>query len=171
MAKKPNGSATAEDGDLLGPTKAMAVKTLTGDLRDFILDRLRHEKNEQPWNKRSENEQRETVSRVEDAVRHAVTQAVELIAGQGHHVMRATLASIQVKDGLKATLEMSKHDQLRHQFMDAQGATVLVVVADINEFVGERAPVKITPDQTRLAIDPAIGVQHSEANSAAEQAQ
>jgi 2-hydroxy-3-keto-5-methylthiopentenyl-1-phosphate phosphatase len=167
MAKNPNGSA---GDDLLAATKELAVKTLTGDLRDFILDRMRHEHDARPWNKRGENEQRDTVNRVQDAVRAAVTRVVELIASQGHHAMSAVLTQITVKDGFKAVLEMSKHDPLRHQFVDAQGATVLVVMADIDEFVGERAPVKITPDQSKLAIDPALAVQHSEADSAREQA-
>ena len=44
-------------------TLALATETLTGDIRDFILDRLRHEQDRRPWHQRSETEQRDTVHR------------------------------------------------------------------------------------------------------------
>lgn len=184
MTKKPingrsngstNGAANPEDRPGWQPdrdftdetavdTVNVATETLTGDLRDFILDRLRHEQSKRPWHERSEADQRDTVHQVEAAVERVVRKAVELIAAQGLKTMRATLESITVKDGLKATLSMSKFDEERHKLIDSQGQTVLVVVADPEAFTGERDPVEIKPDQPELSEG--VVVVHSEPDGA-----
>lgn len=144
----------------------IAAETLPGDLRDFILDRLRHEQNKRPWHERSEAEQRDTVHQVETAVRHAVRQAVEIIAAGGLRTIRATLDQVTVKEGIKGTVTLSKHDEHRHTLVDAVGSTVLIVVADPDDFTGEREAVDIKPDQTEM-LDKA-GVVHSTEDERAE---
>lgn len=163
MSKRQKTEAVAEiiEDDTLQPALDLAAETLTGDLRDFILDRLKHEQSKQPWHQRSEVDQREAVHQVETAVRHAVTTAVEIIAGHGRRTIKATIEQITIKDGYKAVLTASKHDESRHHLADAQGKTVLIVVADPDEFTGERAEVEISPDQTSL-LGEAVMVQHSE---------
>ncbi len=151
---KPNTQAAA----------GVAAKTLTGDIRDFILDRLRYEQDKRPWNKRSETEQRETIAKVEEAVHASVEKAVQIIAAAGMQTIQATLDSVTVKDGIKAVFTLAKHDPLRHQLVDAQGSVVMIVVANPDEFEGERAPAEVIPDQAPLPIDEATGVQHSGAD-------
>ena len=73
----------------------LAKETLTGDLRDFILDRLKHEQSKAPWHQRSEADQREAVHQVEAAVRSAVTRAVEIIAGHGRRTIKATIEQLR----------------------------------------------------------------------------
>lgn len=164
MAKKKNGGAEAleldpADDGANDAAIAFAKETLTGDLRDFILQRLRYEQSKLPWNKRSETEQLETVHQVEAAVRTAVGNAVELIASHGRAVIRATIETVTIKDGIKATLSMSKFDENRHMLADAQGGTVLLVLADADEFVGEQGAVEIIPDQPTMHDTMAV---HSE---------
>jgi hypothetical protein len=144
----------------------VAAETLTGDLRDFILDRLRHEQSKRPWHERGEADQRDTVHQVESAVRSAVRQAVEIIAAGGLKTIKASIEQVTVKDGIKAVLTMSKFDEHRHNLIDATGQTVLIVVADPEDFSGERAPVEIKPDQSEM-LDEAIVVVHSEPDHAA----
>jgi len=157
MAKKPNKKDAAEaaqfpldEDDISDVTLQVAVKTLTGDIRDFILDRLRHEQDKRAWHMRSEAEQRDTVHKVESAVHEIVTKAVEIIAAGGRRTIRATLDQVTVKDGIVGKIVMMKSDPLRHQFADSVGSQILIVVADPDEFTGERAPAKITPDQGDL---------------------
>lgn len=161
---KTNGHTTIDmidaDRDLDEATIDVAAATLTGDLRDFILDRLRHEQNKRAWHERSEAEQRDTVHQVETAVRHAVTQAIEIIAAGGLRTIKASIEQITVKDGIKATLTMSKFDENRHNLIDATGKTVLIVVADPEDFTGERAEVQITPDQMEILKN--VTVVHSD---------
>ena len=164
MAKhKANGDVPAadlvDDPAGLADTVDVAVETLSGDVRDFILDRLKHEQNKRPWHERSEAEQRDTVHAVEAHVTGLLRQAVELIAAQGRRTIRATLEAVTIKDGIKATVSLSKFDPQRHSLSDAQGASILIVVADPEEFQGERGPVEITPDQATLGVD--AGVVHS----------
>ena len=164
MAKKTNGQhAEPVDDDAEQKAVELAAETLTGDLRDFILDRLRHEQAKKPWNERSEGEQRETIREVERAMRYAAKQAVEIIAARGMKTIRATLEQVTVKEGIKATLMLSKFDAQRHSLIDATGAAVMVVVADVEDFVGEKAPAEIKPDAPELAL-----AVHSAADGAGE---
>ena len=149
------------DAELLVEAQSLAVETLTGDIRTFILDRLKHEQSKRPWHERSETDQRDTVQQVEAAVREAMTKAVELIAGHGRRTIKATLDKVVVKDGITATLVMSKFDAQRHALFDSTGQSVLVVVADPEEFTGEREPVTIKPDQGDLVEQ--VGAVHSAA--------
>lgn len=153
-----------EDEDLLAATIDFAANTLTGDLRDTFLDKLRHEQDKRPWHERSEAEQRQTVHDVETTMRHIVTRAVEIIAGHGRRTIKASVESVVFKDGIKAVLTASKFDVNRHNLADAAGRTVLIVVADPDEFTGEKAPVEVTPDQATLLGDAAM-VVHSEGDS------
>lgn len=128
----------------------IAADTLTGDVRDFILDRLKHEQNKRPWHERSEAEQRETVHAVEAAVQRVVRQAIELLASNGRPTIKATVEQVVIKEGIKAVLTLPRSSEQRHALADATGFTVLLVVADPANFTGEREPVAITPDQADL---------------------
>jgi hypothetical protein len=156
MARKKAASVAAdtqemdEDAEVLAVAQDLATETLTGDVRDFILDRLRHEQDRLPWHERSEAEQRDTVYRVETAVHKVVRQAVEIIAAGGRRSIRATLEQITVKDGITGKVVLSKFDEQRYALMDAAGSSILIVVADPEEFTGERSSVAIRPDQSEL---------------------
>jgi glutamate 5-kinase len=158
--ENPNVSIVAADHEEPDDTTIdIAAETLTGDMRDFMLDRLRHEQNKRPWHERSEAEQRDTVHQVESACREMARKAVEIIAAGGLRTIKATIEQVTVKDGIKATLTMSKFDENRHNLIDATGSTVLIVVADPEDFTGERAPVEIKPDNPGLPLD--VHVVHS----------
>ena len=153
------------DPDAASAAIDVATETLTGDIRDFILDRLRHEQSKAPWHQRAEADQRDTVHQVETAVERVIRKAVELIAAQGRRTIRATLEQVTVKDGITGKIVLSKFDEQRHALMDATGATILIVVADPDSFTGERAPVEILPDQMELGAGEAgVLVEHSEAD-------
>lgn len=147
------GEMPPSDEELLAEGQDLAADTLTGDIRDFILDRLRHEQSKRPWHERSESDQRQTVHDVEAVVQRLVRTAVDLIAGHGRRAIRAHLEQVTIKDGIKAVLTMPPSSEERHKLYDAQGFDVLVVVADPEEFTGERAPVAISPDQPTLPTE------------------
>jgi hypothetical protein len=131
-------------------THELAAATATGDLRDFILNRLRYEQDKRPWNQRSESDQHATVASVEASCSELVTKLIEMLAAGGRKTISCTLSQATVKDGIKAVLEISKHDALRHILLDSIGSRVLIVVADPSDFQGERAPAEIKPDQGEL---------------------
>jgi len=145
----------------------IAADTLTGDLRDFIIDRLRYEQDTRPWSQRSEQSQRDTIAAVESAVHEAVQKAVEVIASHGRQVIRAVVDVVQIKDGMKITLTAPRSSRYRNAIIDAVGNVVMVVVADPDAFAGERAPVDVTPDQADL-VTAISGVVHSEPDGTKE---
>lgn len=170
---KKNGTViealtTAEDIDeaeRVAEAADMAAETMTGDIRDFILDRLRHEQSKRPWHERSEADQRMVVYEVEAAVREHVRTAVEIMAGHGRRTIRATVESVTVKGGYKAVLTTSRSDENRHALSDAVGYAVLLVIADPEEFTGERAPAEIVPDQANM-LPADVAVVHSDPDGA-----
>lgn len=126
----------------------VSTDTLRGDLRDAVLDRLRAMP--KPWTVMSEQEQREMIEGVERVSRHLVTQAVQLIASNGHPHMQAVLERMVAKDGLQITLKASRHDPLRHDVFDALGGPAMIVLASSEQYLGERGPAKPDPDQPPL---------------------
>lgn len=131
-------------------TLKLARETLTGDIRDFLLDRLKHDKNTLPWNLLSEDKQRDAIQQTTDAASAMVDKAVRIIAADGRAVMVGDLDTVTIKDGVKAVIKLSKSDPLRHALIDSQGAAVLLVVATSDAYQGERKAVHPTPDQPNL---------------------
>lgn len=128
----------------------IAKVTMTGDLRDCLLDFMKHDKNPLPWNLQGEDDQAATIEKVEKAVQYAVERCVQLIAAENRSVITAKLDQVVIKDGIKATLILSKMAPERHQLCDSQGANVLILISDTMPFEGERAPAEITPLQSVL---------------------
>lgn len=170
MARKKSAPPPELDEDedaeaqRLAEATEIAVETMTGDLRDFVLSLLQHEQSKRPWHERSEADQKDTVHRVDSSVREVVRKAVEQMAGHGRSTIKAVIEKAEVKDGIKAVLTLSRSDKHRFQLLDAVGFSVMIVVADPDEFTGERAPVEINPDQSSLLGD--TMAVHSEPDNA-----
>lgn len=96
--------------------------------------------------------QDQVIDRVERQCKHAVDQAVHIIASEARATVMATLESITVKDGIKAVLNLSKGDPKRHELIDCTGQQVLVVIANTEAFIGGDRP-QSDPDQLGLSID------------------
>lgn len=126
----------------------LASETLSGDIRDFLLDRIKTFG--KPWVAMTEDEQREQIISAKEAANHLVREAVKIIASEGRKVIAATLDKVTVKDGIKAEISLAKTDELRHELIDSQGQAVLVVVAGVEEFQGERAPADPMPNQVDM---------------------
>jgi len=164
MARKKNGTTETvviqeddDDAERMAEAQDMAAETLTGDVRDRLLETLRFEQSKLPWDKRSEADQQDTVHRMENFARDLVTKAVEVIASHGRVVIQAFIEKAEVKEGIKAVVTLGRSDRNRHMLLDAVGARVMIVIADPDTFTGERAPVEIAPDQPELPV----GVVHS----------
>ena len=131
----------------------LATETLMGDLRDFLLDRLKHDHNPLPWNMRPEKDQAETIERTTSAVRTWVHRACTLIAAGGVQAARGSLVKFQAKDGIQMQINVGISDPLRHALMDHVGQPVMVILADVEAHQGERSAVKPTPDQASILDD------------------
>lgn len=126
----------------------LAADTLTGDIRDALLDNIKNM--QKPWQQLTENQQKGVAIAVEDMAKNVVRKAVTIIAKQGRTVIQASLEKITIKDGIKAEVALSQFSEHRHALCDSQGKAVLIVVADAEEFTGEREAVEIDKDQGDL---------------------
>lgn len=137
-----NDSITGEP-----PTIRLVTDTLAGSVRDFILNQLKFNHSPVPWDERSEEDQKRLVSDISALVREGISEAVRAIASDGRPVVVGTLKSIAVQGGIKAVVELPRHDPRRHEVMDATGQEVLLVVSGATPFLNEGEAVRIKPDQ------------------------
>lgn len=126
----------------------LAAATLTGDVRDAILDQIRNLQS--PWQKAPEAVQEAIIESISKTAEHLVRECVKLVASAGRKVITGNLDQIVVKDGIKAVVKLSKSDPYRHELMDSQGQAVLIVVADPEEFTGSKDDAKADLDQPNL---------------------
>lgn len=134
----------------------VASRTMTGDLRDVLLDIMRTPKlSGKAWKDMSEDEQRQVRDQITSKVEYSVSRAVDIIKSEGRQHVKVLLKSVTIKDGIKGAFEAPKASELRHELIDAQGDTCLVVLLGSDKYKGERAPVKIDKDQRELPTEPA----------------
>jgi hypothetical protein len=133
----------------MSDAQSIAAATMSGDLRDYLLAQIKVW-SEIPWGKQPAHEQRAIAAQIEHATREAVRNAVEQLAANGAKPVRGRLVKIAAKDVLQLQVDVIKTENGRHQLLDGIGSTVLLTVAAAEQYFGERAPVKIEPDQPEL---------------------
>lgn len=141
MTEKTQKDETTSAADL-------AASTLTGDIRDFLLDRVK--RLGKPWVAMSEDEQADQIHAAKEAAEHLVKQVCHIIASDGRKAVVGELRKVTQDTCIKVVIEFSKQDEQRHAIWDAQGQTVLLVVAGADTFTGERGPAEPDPDQGSL---------------------
>ena len=155
-------SSSDYEPDTLHAQGAFFADSLIGEVRDFILDRVRHEQNLAPWNERPEADQREAVSRATVAARRLLREVVEIVAASGLVSLRATVKSIK-NDGkeiqIAATCPITAEE--RHALFDAAGGRVLLALPMMHVY-GEGDPVEVAPDQPGLPMTEGAGVDAGE---------
>lgn len=144
-----SAAATAEN-DMDARAMKIARATLTGDVRDIILNDMKERKTSLPWNLRTEDQQAELIAQVTSMSLSIVERVVEIVAAGGRRTIRANLTKITIKDGIKAEIELSKQDEQRHELFDSQGSMVMIVIADAEIYEGDRKPVTIEGPQKEM---------------------
>ncbi|OPZ78659.1 MAG: hypothetical protein BWY78_00467 [Alphaproteobacteria bacterium ADurb.Bin438] len=124
----------------------LAKKTLSGDIRDFLVDRLRQFP--KPWQKMTEAEQEREIESASKAAENLITEALRIISSNGRDVVVATLDKLTIKDGIK--VEASTGIKYLQSIGEVVGQEILIVTNSVNEFVGESKPCKADPDQPEL---------------------
>jgi hypothetical protein len=114
----------------------LAVETLSGDLADALLDRIKNLR--KPWQQCNQAEQRDLVTGMRGATEHLVTEAVRKIAAFGRRVIVVHVEKVDIKGGLKATITCQKTQQALLDLGMAEGNTALIVLADEEQFIGAR---------------------------------
>lgn len=143
---QPHGLGRVDD------IMALQASTLVGDVRDLLLQEARDVKEVLPWTSRSEREQQDIIDRVDRFSRDMVRRTIELVIGDEHPSVRATVDSWTVKDGLKIVLKAAAAPA--HIEALTNGTSLpLLVFAGMEDVAGERAPITPLKDEPPL-IDP-----------------
>lgn len=126
----------------------LASTTLTGDIRDFLLDRVKALG--KPWAAMSEDEQSDQIHAAKSAAESLVKKACQIIAANGKKALNGKLVKISIKDKIQCQVDFNTDDEQRHALFDARGLSVSIVLADAEPFTGERGPAEPTPNQGDL---------------------
>lgn len=121
----------------------LAARTLTGDLRDFIVEQFRAMRD--PWHKLSESRQSVLAAEAQDFADSIVTSVVNLLAARDFPAVAAVLGEVKFNEkgcDLKLGLSRLTRDA-RHAIVDARGGQIMLVIADPGEFNGARGPAKV----------------------------
>ena len=123
-----------------------AAETLTGDIRDFLVDRLRNFP--KVWAQMTEDEQENEIEAATKVADNLVSRAVKIIASAGRKTVDARLEKITISKNceLKITTNICNVEDLTPCLNDA----ILLVTSGVDEFTGERAPCKADPDEPEL---------------------
>lgn len=146
MTKPPSHAAQQQKtiDDMVG-------ETLLGSLMSLVRQELAAA--QKPWQAMSEEEQADSINRIEMCCRQAVTKAAKIIASDDRASVTAKLEQLTVKDGIKAVLKLPK-DTASTQFLsDSVGKSVLLVFVDPELHMGGADTVTADPNQRALLAD------------------
>lgn len=143
-------NAVTDNANIAGISE-IAAETMHGDLMAVVIDEVKALPD--VWQKLSEDEQDQVIDRVKTRTRDAIEDCVRIIATQGFVRLRAAVESVTVKDGIKAVLKVGQYDPHRHELVDATGSNAVIVLADLDAFLGGTDQVKADPDQQSLVLD------------------
>lgn len=150
--------------DMEGEEDDLQLDTLRGDIRDAMLNRIRHMKTS--WSLCTEAEQVEIVNGLELAAKNLVRGVVrQLTAHEFPHAV-VTLGEVKIggTKGIEAKITCPNIELNRNVLGDHVGEMVQIVMIDSDTFMGERDSADIQPDQG----DMFAGGQDDEDGSAEE---
>ena len=133
--------------DMEGQEDDLQLDTLRGDIRDAMLNRIRHMKTS--WSLCTEAEQNEIVNGLELAAKNLVRGVVrQLTAHEFPHAV-VTLGEVKIggSKGIEAKITCTNIEVNRNTLGDHVGEMVQIVMIDSDKFMGERDPADVQPDQ------------------------
>lgn len=164
MSDQQNGDASGDvnAGNGLGQAAAastgpaLAEKTLTGDLRDFILRLFRDERN--PWHLMSEERQTRLAAQVDAECEMLVERAIGFIAAHDFPSLDAVVKEVGFKEkGIEIKLDALAFAarEMRHRLADSRGGSIVLVLADPTVFRGSRGIVAVDRQEPELPLSEA----------------
>lgn len=122
-------------------TPELSDKTLTGDIRDFLLVWIRNMK--KPFEAMSESDQRDLIDAVEGSARELVGGVIAVVSGRGFEKAFVKLGKFSVGDGIEAKIITDRSERNLLNFNDFAGRSAMLIFADPAEFDGARAPARV----------------------------
>lgn len=130
----------------------LQIDTLSGDIRDALLMRVRTMK--RPWSMMTEAEQTDVANGLDLTARDLIARAVRLLSSWEFPRAVVRLQDVKIvggeKAGITAKVECANISEYRDVLGEHAGQMMVLVAVDSDNFKGERAPAKIDPDQPSL---------------------
>lgn len=139
--------------DMEGTIGDLDLETLSGDIRDEMVTRVKHLKT--TWGFLSQGEQAEIANGLELFAKNLLRKIVGKLAKHEFEHVVVTLAEHKVKGGkdIEAKITCPNIQTYRNTLGDHTGSMCMLMMVDAETFFGERAPVKTDPDQPGLDLD------------------
>ena len=139
--------------DMEGGAPDLELESMSGDMRDEMLTRIKHLK--ATWGLLSQNEQMDVANGLELFAKAIVRRAVHLVTRQKFPHTAVQLAEMKIKGGkdIEAKIICGNIQHNREVLGEHIGQFVQIVMIDSDTFMGERAAVQIDPDQPGLNLD------------------
>ena len=128
---------------------------LAGEIRNWLLDRMRDTHDSRAWDKRPAEAQQLAISHAECFGINLVRDVVEALAEDGGNPIKATLGKVTRNgDEVKSDVTLLMHeddDQDGHSLFSASGKRVMIVVSDPEQYTGLDG--RPDPDEDQGALD------------------
>jgi hypothetical protein len=145
-------TATAEPEEAKDPIGDVA-ETVCRDLLEALV--LEIKLLERPWDAMPQAQQDELIERLRRRLLDNMRKAIAAIVSDQRPVLPATVESVTFKDGIKATLKISKHAVGRHDLADCEGSDVIIVIVDPSQYMQGVHDVRGAPDQGEIGVEDA----------------
>lgn len=127
--------------------KAFAAEFLLGSIMKAATKHLKTLA--KPWIDLKEGEQKRVLATVQQDCRHAVQDAIDIIASNARLTFQANVDQVVFKDGVKAVLTLAKGDWA-HSLADAEGGYVTIVIEERSKLLAEGDALEVDKDQKAL---------------------
>lgn len=145
------------------------AETLSGDIRDSFLTIFRDVKD--PWAKLPEFDQMTINARVERLAQDLVRRAVFIALDRGFVHIPVTTGKAVLADGIKIEVSASRIAKNCTILGENPPGPAVLVFADVEDFIGERAPAPVDQDQPGLPIVEVDGVERETSDLTIDQAE
>lgn len=125
----------------------IASETMLGDLMHVVVDSVKSMP--RTWQEMSEQQQDDYLAMIDKQCRAAIEQCVQIIASQGMVRMPVEIVQTTIKDGVKVQVELVRAEQVV-EMVEARTKYAMLVMANVNDFVGEEGKPKADKDQQDL---------------------
>lgn len=130
----------------------LALDTLSGDVRDAMLTQFRSM--QKPWAQMNQNEQTRFNDAIDQASRHLVREAVNLMTDSEFPTVRVHLGDVKIgKNGIEAKITCENTEDSRITLGEHVDSNVTIICADKTNYMAERAPARVDKDQPDLVGD------------------
>lgn len=150
-AEKKTAEKKTEEQRQTEQALELAKETLTGDIRDFLLDEIRNL--QKPWERMTEDEQSELIDRTSRRVETTTNEAVKIVAANGFPVFQVELVEVKGKGGITGQFKAPFNPESWLALGEAQGGVIQIIPGNLNLFEGQRVEAVADPDQPELKLD------------------